>query len=60
MSIETTEAVERVWELGVREEGQILRQGPEFAAYRVIDAITDSYFDVLTNSKTKSSRSRRT
>mgnify|MGYP006277293707 CR=1 FL=1 len=47
MSPEPVGAVERVWEMVVREEGRILRQGPDFAAYRVADAIVDAYFDVL-------------
>ena len=47
MSMEEVTAVERIWGMVVREEGRILRQGPDFAAYRVIDAIVDSYFDVL-------------
>ena len=42
MSVESVDAVERVWGMVVREEGRILRQGPDFAAYRVIDAIVDS------------------
>jgi magnesium transporter len=47
MSMEQVEAVERVWDMVAREEGRILRQGPDFATYRIIDAIVDSYFDVL-------------
>ncbi|WP_435178697.1 magnesium/cobalt transporter CorA [Halorussus sp. AFM4] len=47
MSTEPVDAVERVWAMVVREEGRILRQGPDFATYRVVDAIVDSYFDVL-------------
>ncbi|WP_135830528.1 magnesium/cobalt transporter CorA [Halorussus halobius] len=46
-STERVGAVERVWELVTREEGRLLRQGPDFAAYRVADAIVDDYFDVL-------------
>ena len=47
MSSEQVDAVERVWNMVAREEGRILRQGPDFAAYRITDAIVDSYFDVL-------------
>ncbi|WP_137286959.1 magnesium/cobalt transporter CorA [Halorussus salinisoli] len=47
MSMEPVDAVERVWEMVVREEGRILRQGPDFATYRVADGIVDRYFDVL-------------
>jgi len=47
MSPEPVGAVERVWELVVREEGRILRNGPDFATYRVADGIVDGYFDVL-------------
>ncbi|MFC4449990.1 magnesium/cobalt transporter CorA [Halorussus aquaticus] len=47
MSMESVDAVERVWQMVVREEGRILRRGPDFTAYRVIDGIADAYFDVL-------------
>ncbi|WP_135826109.1 magnesium/cobalt transporter CorA [Halorussus ruber] len=47
MSSEQVDAVERVWDMVAREEGRLLRQGPDFAAYRITDAIVDSYFDVL-------------
>ena len=47
MSPEPVGAVERVWEMVVREEGRILRNGPDFATYRVADAVVDAYFDVL-------------
>lgn len=40
-------AVERVWDMIESEEGRLLRQGPDFAAYRIIDAIVDDYFEVL-------------
>ncbi|UPV99876.1 magnesium/cobalt transporter CorA [Halorussus gelatinilyticus] len=47
MSPEPVGAVERVWDMVVREEGRILRNGPDFATYRVADGIVDAYFDVL-------------
>lgn len=47
LSNESIPATERVWEMVAREEGRILRQGPDFAAYRVMDAVIDAYFDVL-------------
>ncbi|WP_158057100.1 magnesium/cobalt transporter CorA [Halorussus halophilus] len=40
-------SVQRVWELVSREEGRILSRGPDFATYRIVDGITDDYFEVL-------------
>ncbi|USZ69633.1 magnesium/cobalt transporter CorA [Halorussus salilacus] len=47
LSTEEVDAVERVWGMVAAEEGRILRQGPDFAAYRIADAIVDEYFEVL-------------
>jgi magnesium transporter len=40
-------AVERVWRNVEVEDSRVLRLGPDFAAYRVIDRIVDDYFLVL-------------
>ena len=40
-------AVERVWQTVEEEDSRVLRLGPDFAAYRVIDRIVDDYFLVL-------------
>jgi len=47
MSTEDVRPVERVWEMVAREDGRMLRRGPDFTAYRVIDGIVDQYFDGL-------------
>ena len=47
MSTSRIAAVERVWREVVAEEARMLRFGPDFAAYRVIDLIVDDYFDLL-------------
>jgi magnesium transporter len=41
------EAVDRVWQAVESEDARVLRLGPDFAAYRVIDCVVDGYFDVL-------------
>ncbi|SFR69188.1 magnesium/cobalt transporter CorA [Halogeometricum limi] len=40
-------AVERVWRSVENREGRVLVNGPDFAAYRVVDRIVDEYFDLL-------------
>ena len=47
MSMADVGAVEHVWRMVTREEGRVLRHGPDFAAYRIADAIVDAYFEVL-------------
>jgi magnesium transporter len=47
LSTGTIPAVQRVWEASTREEKRLLSRGPDFVAYRVLDAIVDAYFDVL-------------
>ena len=47
LSQERVAAVERVWEMVSHEESRVLRHGPDFAAYRVVDGIVDGYFEVL-------------
>ena len=40
-------AVGRVWDAALRGDGRLLGRGPDFAAYRVIDALVDEYFRIL-------------
>ena len=40
-------AVERTWEFVRSEDSRVLQRGPDFAAYRVIDAVVDDYFRAL-------------
>ncbi|HET7325311.1 MAG TPA: magnesium/cobalt transporter CorA [Halococcus sp.] len=40
-------AVERVWMATERGHGRVLRRGPDFAAYRIIDETIGDYFDLL-------------
>ncbi|MDS0298995.1 magnesium/cobalt transporter CorA [Halogeometricum sp. S1BR25-6] len=40
-------AVERIWRSIENREGRILVNGPDFAAYRVIDRVIDEYFTLL-------------
>jgi magnesium transporter len=47
MTTNAIEAVERVWQVVEAEDARVLRLGPDFAAYRVIDRIVDDYFTVL-------------
>jgi len=47
MSTRAVDAVDRVWEAVEREDARVLRLGPDFAAYRVLDRIVDDYFVVL-------------
>ena len=40
-------AVSAVWQSVENQEGRTLKQGPDFAAYRVIDHVVDDYFHLL-------------
>ncbi|GAD52351.1 magnesium and cobalt transport protein CorA [Halarchaeum acidiphilum MH1-52-1] len=40
-------AVERAWAVVQREDDRALQRGPDFAAYRIVDAVVDDYFDAL-------------
>ncbi|MFB6101255.1 MAG: magnesium/cobalt transporter CorA [Haloplanus sp.] len=42
-----TGAVGTVWERVQREEPRLLQRGPDFTAYRIVDAVVDEYFAVL-------------
>ncbi|WP_134670893.1 magnesium/cobalt transporter CorA [Halorussus marinus] len=47
LSTHDLSAVERVWGMVESEEGRLLRQGADFAVYRIVDAVVDDYFEVL-------------
>jgi magnesium transporter len=46
-------AVGRVWDAVAREDQRLLARGPDFTAYRVIDALVDEYFEVLDSIETQ-------
>jgi len=46
-SVGRVPAVGTVWDAVLREDGRLLGRGPDFAAYRVIDALVDEYFRIL-------------
>ncbi|WP_049986743.1 magnesium/cobalt transporter CorA [Halobellus rufus] len=41
--------VSDVWQSVENQQGRVLKQGPDFAAYRVIDHAVEEYFDLLDN-----------
>ena len=45
-------AVDRIWAAVVREEPRLLDRGPDFTAYRVVDALVEEYFDILDRMET--------
>jgi magnesium transporter len=49
VTISTTpvEAVKRVWDRVSHYDERLLQRGPDFTAYRIIDAIVDEYIDIL-------------
>lgn len=49
VTISTTpvEAVKRVWDRVSNHDDRLLQRGPDFTAYRGIDAVVDEYFDIL-------------
>ena len=47
LSTQEIDAVDGVWSMVTREDGRVLRQGPDFTAYRITDSLVDDYFDVL-------------
>jgi magnesium transporter len=47
LTSEEPDAVTDAWAAVEREEGRVLRRGPDFAAYRVIDGVVDGYFAIL-------------
>ncbi|WP_336021797.1 magnesium/cobalt transporter CorA [Halobellus salinisoli] len=44
---ERVPVVSDVWQSVENQQGRILKQGPDFAAYRVIDHAVEQYFDLL-------------
>jgi magnesium transporter len=51
MSPDTVGAVGRVWDAVEAENARVLRSGPDFAAYRVVDSVVDEYFALLDESE---------
>jgi magnesium transporter len=49
-------AVERAWESAVGSDGRLVKQGPDFAAYRVFDGLVDGYFAVVDGIETRIER----
>jgi magnesium transporter len=47
LSTHTVPPVGLVWDAVTREEKRLLARGPDFTAYRIVDAIVDNYFHVL-------------
>lgn len=47
LSTTTITAIGRVWDAATREEKRLLSRGPDFLAYRVLDAIVDEYFALV-------------
>ena len=47
LSTDAIEAVDRIWRAVERGDGRLLKRGPDFTAYRVVDALVDEYFDLL-------------
>ena len=47
LSQERLPAVEQVWTALGRGRGRLLRRGPDFVAYRLLDGVVDGYFDLL-------------
>ena len=47
LATETIAPVQRTWEAIGGRDGRVRQRGADFAAYRVIDALVDSYFAVL-------------
>jgi len=41
------DAVERVWGAVGRGDERLLERGPDFTAYRIVDALVDEYFEIL-------------
>ncbi|MFC4358961.1 magnesium/cobalt transporter CorA [Halobium salinum] len=52
MTTDEVDAVSRVWEGTLGEDARILRAGPDFAAYRVLDRLVDDYFLLLDDVET--------
>jgi len=44
---ERVPVVSAVWQSVENQQGRILKQGPDFAAYRVIDQVVEEYFNLL-------------
>lgn len=47
LATSSDDPVDSVWNAASREDDRLLRHGPDFAAYRVLDVVVDEYFDLL-------------
>jgi len=53
LSTTTVPAVDAIWNRIQSEDPRLLDRGPDFTAYRVIDAIVDEYLDILDEVETQ-------
>ncbi|MFB6152849.1 MAG: magnesium/cobalt transporter CorA, partial [Halodesulfurarchaeum sp.] len=53
LSPEETDAVERVWQGALTGDRRLHAKGPDFTAYRVLDAVVDDYFKILDDIETQ-------
>ncbi|MEF8791146.1 MAG: magnesium/cobalt transporter CorA [Haloarculaceae archaeon] len=53
LSASRAEAVDRVWGAVGRGDERLLERGPDFVAYRVVDALVDEYFEILDRIETQ-------
>ncbi len=53
LSTATVPAVDTVWKRVLAEDPRVLRRGPDFIAYRVVDALVDEYLDILDELETQ-------
>jgi magnesium transporter len=56
LSTATVPAVDSVWGQIRQEDRRYLQRGPDFTAYRVIDALVDEYLDILDDIETEIER----
>jgi len=49
-------AIERAWAGVVEADGRLIKNGPDFAAYRVFDGLVDGYFDAVDDIETRIER----
>jgi len=52
----TVPAVDTVWDRVLAEDPRFLERGPDFIAYRVVDALVDEYLDILDDLETQIER----
>ncbi|WP_340101057.1 magnesium/cobalt transporter CorA [Salinibaculum salinum] len=56
LSTATVPAVDTVWNRVLAEDPRFLQRGPDFIAYRVVDALVDEYLDILDDLETQIER----